>query len=34
LGAVFNVWLRRALAVCFIFYGILLGSSSAIPGRG
>ncbi|MDA7429748.1 LysE family translocator [Primorskyibacter aestuariivivens] len=28
LKAVFNVWLRRALALCFIFYGIALGASS------
>ena len=34
LGAVFNVWLRRSLAVCFIIYGVLLGSSAAIAGRG
>lgn len=34
LGAVFNVWLRRGLAVCFIAYGVLLGSSAALPGRG
>ena len=32
LGAVFNVWLRRALACCFIIYGVLLGSA-ATPGR-
>ncbi len=32
LGAVFNVWLRRALASCFIIYGVLLGSA-ATPGR-
>lgn len=29
LGAVFNVWVRRALAACFIIYGVLLGTSSA-----
>ena len=28
LAAVFNVWIRRVLAVCFIIYGILLGASS------
>jgi homoserine/homoserine lactone efflux protein len=28
LGAVFNVWLRRGMALCFILYGILLGLSS------
>lgn len=32
LGAVFNVWLRRVLALCFIIYGVLLGSA-ATPGR-
>ncbi len=32
LGAVFNVWLRRVLALCFIVYGVLLGSA-ATPGR-
>lgn len=32
LGAVFNVWLRRVLASCFIIYGVLLGSA-ATPGR-
>ncbi len=32
LGAVFNVWLRRGMALCFIVYGILLGlSSPAVP---
>ena len=25
LGAVFNVWFRRLLALCFIIYGLLLG---------
>lgn len=34
LGAVVNVWLRRGLAVCFIIYGVLLGSGAAIAGRG
>ncbi len=33
LGAVFNVWLRRALASCFIIYGVLLGSMAAPVGR-
>ena len=32
LGAVFNVWLRRTLAACFVIYGVLLGSA-ATPGR-
>lgn len=27
LGAVFNVWFRRAMAICFIIYGVLLGTS-------
>lgn len=30
-AAVFNVWLRRGMAVCFILYGVLLGMSSP-PG--
>jgi len=33
LGAVFNVWVRRTMAVCFIIYGLLLGSAST-PVRG
>lgn len=32
LGAVFNVWLRRAMATCFVIYGIALGATST-PGR-
>jgi len=32
MGAVLNVWVRRVMAVCFIIYGVLLGSSPA-PGR-
>ncbi|MBD3665694.1 LysE family translocator [Sulfitobacter aestuariivivens] len=32
LGAVFNVWFRRFMAVCFIIYGVLLGSA-ATPQR-
>ncbi|QJF49909.1 LysE family translocator [Roseobacter ponti] len=32
LGAVFNVWVRRVLAGCFIIYGLLLGAS-ATPER-
>lgn len=27
LGAVFNVWFRRVMALCFIIYGVLLGST-------
>lgn len=27
LGAVFNAWFRRGVAVCFVIYGILLGIS-------
>lgn len=33
LGAVFNVWLRRAMAAMFVIYGVALGSA-ATPGRG
>lgn len=33
LGAVFNVWVRRIMAACFIIYGVLLGSTST-PVRG
>lgn len=33
LKAVFNVWLRRSLALCFIIYGIALGAA-AHPSRG
>ena len=32
LGMVFNMWLRRGLALCFVIYGVLLGST-ALPGR-
>ncbi|MGB7242098.1 MAG: LysE family transporter [Sulfitobacter sp.] len=32
LGAVFNVWVRRVMALCFIVYGALLGVA-ATPGR-
>lgn len=32
LGAVFNVWFRRFMSVCFVIYGALLGSTS-VPGR-
>ncbi len=32
LGMIFNTWLRRALAACFVAYGVALGSTS-IPGR-
>ncbi|TDE36009.1 LysE family translocator [Antarcticimicrobium sediminis] len=28
LGAVFNIWVRRVLAACFILYGVLLGTSA------
>ncbi|MCV2887615.1 LysE family translocator [Ruegeria aquimaris] len=34
LGAVFSTWLRRAMALCFIIYGVLLGTSSAPATRG
>jgi homoserine/homoserine lactone efflux protein len=33
LGAVFNVWVRRVMAGCFILYGVLLGGSSVPQGR-
>ncbi len=33
LGAVFNVWFRRFMAVCFVIYGLLLGLSSTPVGR-
>ena len=33
LAAVFNVWVRRILASCFIIYGLLLGFSAA-PSKG
>ncbi len=33
LGAVFNVWLRRALAACFVIYGVLLGTAPVQAGR-
>lgn len=33
LSAVFNTWVRRIMAACFIIYGLLLGSA-AMPGRG
>ena len=29
LGAVFNIWVRRVMATCFIVYGVLLGASPA-----
>jgi len=32
LGAVFNVWLRRAMGAAFVIYGVALGSA-ATPGR-
>ena len=32
IGAVLNVWVRRVMALCFIVYGVLLGSAST-PGR-
>jgi homoserine/homoserine lactone efflux protein len=32
LAAVFNLWVRRTLAACFVIYGVLLGASST-PGR-
>ncbi|MEM6588859.1 MAG: LysE family transporter [Pseudomonadota bacterium] len=32
LGMIFNTWLRRSLAACFVIYGVALGSTS-VPGR-
>ena len=32
LGVIFNTWLRRAMAACFVVYGLALGSTS-LPGR-
>lgn len=32
LGAVFNTWVRRVMATCFVIYGIALGAVAA-PGR-
>ena len=32
MGAVFNVWFRRCMAVCFVIYGVLLGASPT-PAR-
>lgn len=32
LSAVFNVWVRRIMAACFVIYGVLLGASTT-PGR-
>jgi homoserine/homoserine lactone efflux protein len=34
LGAVFNIWVRRVMATCFIIYGVLLGASSTPTARG
>lgn len=34
LGVVFNVWVRRVMATCFIIYGVLLGTSAAPAGKG
>jgi len=34
LGAVFNVWVRRVMATCFIIYGVLLGTSATPQPRG
>ena len=33
LGVVFNFWVRRIMAACFIIYGVLLGSTSVPQGR-
>lgn len=29
LGAVFNTWFRRTMAVCFVIYGVLLGTTGS-----
>ncbi len=34
LKAVFNTWIRRVLALCFIIYGVLLGASSTPQVEG
>ncbi len=34
LGAVFNTWVRRVMAACFIVYGVLLGASSTPTAKG
>lgn len=34
LGAVFNTWVRRLMAACFIVYGLLLGTSAMPQQRG
>ena len=31
LGAIMHLWVRRAMAVCFVAYGVLLGAFT--PGR-
>ena len=34
MAAVFNIWVRRTMAICFIFYGVLLGASSTPTLKG
>lgn len=34
LSAVFNTWVRRVMAACFVIYGLLLGTSTAPAARG
>ena len=34
MGVVFNTRVRRVMAICFILYGVLLGTSSAPAARG
>ncbi|KAE9630050.1 LysE family translocator [Parasedimentitalea maritima] len=34
MAAVFNVWIRRIMAICFICYGVLLGASSPPSLKG
>ncbi|MCV6584772.1 MAG: LysE family transporter [Marinibacterium sp.] len=34
LGAVFNIWVRRVMAACFVVYGLLLGSTAITLPKG
>lgn len=34
IGALFNIWVRRVLSVCFIIYGVLLGTLTMPSARG
>ena len=33
LGAVFNIWLRRTMAACFVIYGLILGTTATPAGK-